>query len=95
MCRGRSKKEIKYSARSRHPITVKDLEEIAKDEGIEFRTSDILLGRTGWIKWYHESSPEERTDGSKTHQEYVGVEGSEQTLEWLWDHHFAALVDGV
>lgn len=48
--------------------------------------------RTGWIKWYNEASAEERVDGCKTNHNYVGVEGTEESIPWLWNHHFSALV---
>jgi len=76
---------------SKHGITVSDLETIAQEEGVTFKEGDILIVRTGWTKWYDEHSEEKRlkyvTNGSK----WVGVEGSKETVEWLWNHHFAAV----
>jgi hypothetical protein len=42
---------IKYSPVERHEITVKEIEECAKDQGVEFKPADILVVRSGWIKW--------------------------------------------
>ncbi|KAF5004443.1 hypothetical protein FDECE_9081 [Fusarium decemcellulare] len=69
-----------------------DLEQIAHDEEVELRVGDILMVRTGWIKWYNEASSEERVRGCKTNHNYVGVEGTAESIRWLWDHHFSALV---
>jgi kynurenine formamidase len=86
------KNGITYNAASTHKITYEDLEQIAKDENVELRSGDLLMVRTGWIKWYNNASPEDRVEGSKTHHNYIGVEGTEKSLEWLWNHHFAALI---
>jgi hypothetical protein len=43
-----------------HAITSKELEECAKLQGVAFRKGDILLIRAGFIRKYHESTPEER-----------------------------------
>ncbi|KAH8664843.1 hypothetical protein BGZ61DRAFT_367242 [Ilyonectria robusta] len=86
------KKGITYSAASKHCISYKDLEEIAKEQKVEFRVGDILMVRTGWIKWYNEATPEDRVQGCKVNHDYVGVEGTKESIEWLWNHHFSALV---
>lgn len=36
---------IKYSPTTRHEITVKDVEAIAKEQGVEFKPADILVIR--------------------------------------------------
>lgn len=48
--------------------------------------------RTGWIKWYNEATDEERVQGCKQNHNYCGAEGTAASIEWLWNHHFAALV---
>lgn len=86
------KNNITYSAASKHLISYKDLEQIAADQKVEFKVGDILMVRTGWIKWYNEASDAERVDGCKTHHNYIGVEGTAESIPWLWNHHFSALV---
>lgn len=76
---------------SDHAITVKELDEIAKDSGITFLPGDILLVRVGWTKWYDEHGPEDRSKYVTNAYAWSGIKGSEETLEWLWDHHFAAI----
>lgn len=84
-------KGIKYRADSKHCIRETELDEIAKENGIEFRVGDILLVRTGWIKWYNTSNQEQRINGTKARHEYIGVDSSRSSVEWLWNHHFAAV----
>lgn len=76
---------------SKHPIRVADLEAMAADSGIEFLAGDILLVRTGWTKWYDEHNPDERRAAITNGTDWVGVEGSQESVEWLWNHHFAAV----
>jgi kynurenine formamidase len=81
-----------YSAASKHCITHHDLIAITKHQGVEFRAGDLLMLRTGWIKWYNEASPEERVQGCKERHDYIGVEGTAESIEWLWNQHFSALI---
>ncbi|KAJ5037550.1 uncharacterized protein L3040_007722 [Drepanopeziza brunnea f. sp. 'multigermtubi'] len=85
------KNNIAYSATSSHEITVQDLETIAKDQGVEFRPADILIIRSGWVKWYNGASEEARVKGARDGLEHIGLAGNAETVEWLWDHHFAAV----
>jgi kynurenine formamidase len=84
-------KGIEYRADSKHCISEKELDEIAREKGIEFRAGDILLVRTGWIKWYNTSSQKVRVDGTKVRHEYIGIDSSRASIEWLWNHHFSAV----
>ncbi|KAF4918390.1 hypothetical protein CGCVW01_v008899, partial [Colletotrichum viniferum] len=86
------KRRIEYNAASKHCISHLDLKAIAEEEGLKLRVGDILMVRTGWIKWYNESTSDERVAGCKTNHNYVGVEGTAESIKWLWDHHFSALV---
>jgi len=82
---------ITYSPTSRHEITVADIEAIAKEQGVVFKPADILIVRSGWVKWYNGASDEERTRNGRDGAEHVGLAGNKETVEWLWDHHFAAV----
>jgi hypothetical protein len=44
-----------------------------------------------WVKWYEEHSQEERIKYCSNGSAWVGVEGSEELLEFLWDNHFSAV----
>jgi kynurenine formamidase len=81
---------IKYTIPGRHSITHQDLEAIAKEEKVQLRPGDILLVRGGYVKWHNEANHEEQLKGTSIH-EYPGVEGNKECVEWLWEHHFAAV----
>lgn len=85
------RKGIKYNPMSRHCITVSDIKAIAEEENLEFQHGDILIVRSGWIKWYEGATDEQRIEKVTKGHEYVGVEGCEETLEFLWNQHFAAV----
>jgi len=82
---------ISYKATDRHEISVADLDAVAASQNVELRPGDILIVRSGLVKWYNEASEEERTAGITNGHTYAGVEGTEKTVRWLWDHHFAAI----
>ncbi len=56
-----------------------------------FKPCDILIIRSGWTKWYESANEEEQIKGAKEGHEFVGMQGSKESVEWLWDHHFAAV----
>ncbi|KFH43981.1 hypothetical protein ACRE_052300 [Hapsidospora chrysogenum ATCC 11550] len=85
------RKGIKYSPMSDHAITVAELEDVARESGVTFLPGDILLLRVGWTKWYDEHSEEDREKYVTNAYAWSGIKGCEETLEWLWDHHFAAV----
>lgn len=76
---------------SDHAITVAELEDVARESGVTFLPGDILLLRVGWTKWYDEHSEEDRAKYVTNAYAWSGLKGCEETLEWLWDHHFAAV----
>ena len=82
---------IKYDAMSRHCIQVADLEAIAKEQQVTFKPGDLLIIRSGWIKWYNEHDESDRISHITNGKAYVGVQGCEETVEWLWNHHFSAV----
>ena len=84
------KRGIDHPATERTCITVKELEQIAKEEQVDFRPGDILIIRSGWVDWYNRASANERVAGVHG-DKFIGLEGTEETVAWLWDHHFAAV----
>jgi kynurenine formamidase len=90
-CAWAERKGIAYSAMSNHAITVDDLKAVAEQQGVTFRKGDILLVRSGWIKWYEENDDEARLKYITNGKAWVGVESSRRTLKWLWNEHFAAV----
>ncbi|KAK4547061.1 hypothetical protein LTR36_001282 [Oleoguttula mirabilis] len=90
------KKGIEYDVMTRHQITVDILDDMAKDQGVEFKPGDVLIIRSGFTKWYESASQEERDakitgTGDSSKLAWAGVEGSIETAEWLWNHHFSAV----
>jgi kynurenine formamidase len=84
-------KGIQYSPVEYHEISVKDLEAVAAAQGTTIRPGDILLIRSGFVKWYNEASAEERVSGTSGGKAWAGVAGTQETVAWMWNHHFAAV----
>ncbi|KAK5045665.1 hypothetical protein LTR84_009034 [Exophiala bonariae] len=75
-----------------HKIPVSEVKTIAEARGITFQTGDILFLRTGFVHRYQTMPLHELTDKmSQSEYFYPGLEGSEESLRWLWDTHFAAV----
>ncbi|TGO07378.1 hypothetical protein BTUL_0285g00090 [Botrytis tulipae] len=55
---------ISYSPVTRHEISV-EIEKIAKEQGVIFKEADILIVRSGFVKWYEEANTEECIRGAK------------------------------
>lgn len=70
------------------------LEEVAEVQGVRLAAGDILLVRTGWLRWYRDRSEAERQAlGGAIGGGWrcPGVEAGEATAAWLWNHGVAAL----
>jgi kynurenine formamidase len=72
------------------------LEACARAQSVEIRLGDILLLRSGWLRWYlEEATPEERerlgSDPSAATLAWPGIGPAEEMLEYLWDRHVAAV----
>lgn len=76
---------------SRHGISLADLNAMAKEQNVKFKPGDLLIVRSGWMKWYNEHNEQDRIKYITNGKEYVGVHGCEETVEWLWDQHFSAI----
>ena len=83
--------KISYSAWTRHEITVADLEAMIAHENLELKPGDILIVRSGFVKLHDQSSIDSRTEKVKNSHFFTGVEGSEETIKWLWNHKFSAV----
>ena len=83
-------KSIKYSPFENHPINVETLEAIAKHQGSSFKHGDVLLVRSGFTEGLGGASAEEQEKMLGTHSS-AGVEGSEESAKWIWNHHFSAV----
>ncbi|KAK5656827.1 hypothetical protein OQA88_4375 [Cercophora sp. LCS_1] len=72
-----------------HRITVQEIEEVAKWEGVEFKYGDILLVRTGYTDMLAAPTQEDFAKFAKT--TLSGVHGSTETARWIWNHRIAAV----
>ena len=82
-----------YDPFTTHPITVSDLKECAKSQGVSFETGDILLVRTGWLSHYltlETEQKQKRANVNISDQHYVGLESSDDMKDFLHDTYFAA-----
>ncbi|PSN66454.1 hypothetical protein BS50DRAFT_677653 [Corynespora cassiicola Philippines] len=77
---------------TRHEISVDELNEVLKWQGTSTRQGDILLVRSGYVRWHNNASKSERKYGTQEAGVAIGIEGSEKSVRWLYDHHFAAVV---
>lgn len=81
----------------RQPLSIGDLERILAEEEVEVADGDILLLRTGWLKWYKDLSDAKRAElegslhNGEGGLECPGLEPSEEMAAWLWDHRVAAV----
>jgi kynurenine formamidase len=66
-----------------------DLEDAAKAQGVDIQPHDILLVRTGWLKyWYESNDPESFFDGFCE----PGLTYSRELVEWFQDREIPNLV---
>lgn len=83
-----------YDPNTTHPITLSELLACAKSQGTQFQYGDILIVRTGWIDNYGKLDQQGRAAiaGKGTFDHYfVGVEVSEEMVDFLHDNYFAAV----
>jgi kynurenine formamidase len=81
-----------YDPNSAFEVTVDDLEGTLVAQGLEVEDGDILLLHTGWMQRFLDADADER--GRMIAWETIhtpGLEPSERMVEWLWDHHVAAV----
>ena len=73
-----------------HGVTLDSVKAIAEEQGVEFRTGDVLFLRTGYVAAYQALSQEERVKVAGV-REWCGLAQSRETTEWLWERQFAAV----
>ncbi len=73
---------------SSYGITVADLTAAAAFQSVTFEPADLLLIRTGWLGAAL-AAPLEVRLGWHTRFTQLGLDQSEELVEWLWDSHFA------
>jgi kynurenine formamidase len=88
-----SRHHISYSPTEYHAISHDELEEAAREQGTIFRQGDILIVRSGLIKWYNECPDSKARDDffANPHKQSVGVAPTDEAVEWIWNKHFSAV----
>lgn len=80
---------------ARTVVGPEDLEAVLRWEKVEVEPGDILLIRTGWLRWYLSLDQAGRNrlagtlDGGTL--ETVGLDPGRATAAWLWDRRVAAV----
>jgi len=78
--------------RTRHAITVSDLERTAEAQGVTIDEGTILILRTGWEAGWSAADPADRERIARAPEfESPGVEASLAMVERLWDWGVAAV----
>ncbi|KAI1615949.1 hypothetical protein EDD37DRAFT_672688 [Exophiala viscosa] len=83
-----------YDPNETHPISLTELLQCAKSQGTHFQYGDILMIRTGWIDEYGKLDEAGRAGiakGGVFDHKFVGVEVSEEMVDFLHDNYFAAV----
>jgi len=81
---------IKFNPFDAHRITIKEIETVAKEEGVEFKQGDIIIVRSGFTEALGQMNAEQQTEAMSSHRT-CGVEGTVESAEWFWNKHFAAV----
>ncbi|KAK4495067.1 hypothetical protein PRZ48_013394 [Zasmidium cellare] len=89
------KQNIQYPIYEPHPVPLAHLKACASDQGVEFRSGDILLLRLGWQQTYFSLSQEERDAIPTRPPSVAGVEPSLEMARWLWESGFSACAADV
>lgn len=80
-----------YDPGSSHAFSVDDLEAAREAAGVELRAGDVLILRTGFMRWYQELPPAEKERiTSREELRACGIEHTEEMARWLWESHVVA-----
>ncbi|KAL2823591.1 hypothetical protein BDW59DRAFT_163168 [Aspergillus cavernicola] len=84
---------ISYLPTERHEILIHELDRAAQEQGVTFRQGDILIVRSGLVRWQTGcSNSEELAIWARAKDKAcVGVAAVPETVEWLWNRHFSAV----
>jgi kynurenine formamidase len=91
----RQNKSLEPTAKT--SITGPELGAIAAEQDVEVREGDILLLRTGWLRWFQGLTTEGqealrgRLNPGDDGLDMPGLDASAPTAEWLWDKGIAAI----
>jgi kynurenine formamidase len=71
-------------------IPPEDITATLAAQGVELRTGDVLLLRTGWLQWYRALGSDAR-HAVATGLKAPGIRPGVKTAAFLWDAHVAAI----
>jgi len=84
----------KHAAFETGSISLADLKATAEWQGTEFKFGDVLIIRSGYMHAYNQMDREELDALRKASPpSFVGVEQSEEVLQWVWEHFSAVAGD--
>lgn len=75
--------------RTNEAITADVVDAAARDQGVEFRTGDVLLIRFGWAEYYLQELDQAQREEIVADFRCPGLAQSHDTLAWLWDNRFS------
>jgi hypothetical protein len=84
------KNGIKYTPFDGRRITIKEIETIAKEQGVTFKQGDVIIIRSGFTEDLSDMDGDQQNEAMGTHRA-TGVEGTAEAAAWFWNHHFAAV----
>lgn len=91
-CSWAAKSSLTLAPLSSTVIPFSHLQRAIADQNVSFRHGDILFIRSGFTAAYNALSPSEKLALSKRPSaDFMGVEPTEEVLEWLWESQFAAV----
>ncbi|KAK5045501.1 hypothetical protein LTR84_009119 [Exophiala bonariae] len=84
-----------YDPITTHRISLEDIHACAKSQGLQFQYGDLLFIRSGFVDHYNRLSETERKHLGmlkKSEHAFVGVEQTEEMLDFLHNNYFSAVV---
>ncbi|KAN0063335.1 hypothetical protein ACQY0O_004501 [Thecaphora frezii] len=79
------------AADSSYPIPLDQIKKVLEFQNTQIKPADILLLRTGVIRWCEQATEEEKRDAFTGEDCFPGFEPTEESKRWLWNNHFAAV----
>jgi hypothetical protein len=76
---------------SRHEIPIDEIEETLKWQGTTLKQGDILMIRSGYVRWHDNANEADRKSGTRDNSVAIGVQANEKTIRWFYEKHLAAL----
>ncbi|CAG8960805.1 hypothetical protein HYFRA_00002342 [Hymenoscyphus fraxineus] len=87
-----SKNSIPIEPFKPSPIPISHLLQLINEQNITFQPGDILFLRTGFTKAFDNlTTSSQQALPNRPTPDFIGIERSEATLKFLWDHQFAAV----